>query len=119
MRAGEGEFAAGTAHVPEVDQEQAEMEADGLRMRKPANQGAEVRKRQGRPILVVEPDGRGGERLRVGRRESRGRLELTFGRDGPELLLKGCAAQKPGLNGARRLREARDKGRQVNVRDME
>ena len=30
MRAGESQLAAGTAHVPEVDQEEAEMEADGL-----------------------------------------------------------------------------------------
>ena len=91
------------------------MEADGLRVREPANQGAEVRERQGRPVLVVEPDGRGRERLGVGRRESRSRLELAFGRDGSKRLLKGCAAQKPGLNRARRLGEARDERREVRA----
>ena len=98
------------------------METDGLRVREAANQRAEVRERQGRPVLVVEPDGRGGERLGVGRRESRSRLELAFGRDGAQRLLKGCAAQKPGLNRARRLGEARDErrepGRGVRVTEI-
>jgi len=92
LRAGQGQLAAGTPDIPEIDQEEAEMETDGLGVREPANQGAEVRKRQGRPVLVVEPDGRGRERLGVGRRQSRSRLELAFGRDGSKRLLKGCTA---------------------------
>jgi len=111
LRAGEGQLAAGTAHVPEIDQEEAKMEADGLRVREPANQGAEPRKSKGRPVLVVEPDSRGGERLGVGRRQSCSRRELPFGRDGSKRLLKGCATQEPGLNRARRLGEARNERR--------
>jgi hypothetical protein len=65
--------------VAEVDQEQAEVETDGLGVRVAPGEGPEPGERGGRPLLVVQPDGSRGQRFGVGRCGSCGRGELSLG----------------------------------------
>src|SRR5689334_15765389 len=108
----EGELALRLGDVPEVDQEQAEVEADGLGVREAARERAEPGESPGRPFLVVEADGRGCERLRVVRRGGGGGGELALGRDRAQRLLEGRAAKQMALRNDACSGERRDEGRQ-------
>jgi hypothetical protein len=68
FRTGERQFATSTSHVAEVDEQEAEMEANRLGMRETTHERAELGERERRPVLVVEAHGRGGERFGVVRR---------------------------------------------------
>src|SRR5437764_3838463 len=110
FRAGLGQFLTGTSKVPEVDQKEAEMETDRLGLRKAPGERAELRERQRRPVLVVEPDRRRSEGFRVVRGQPRSRAELPFGGNRPQSLLVGGTAQQVRLDGTGRADEARDEG---------
>src|SRR5256885_13483768 len=88
FRAGHGQFVTGTGQVAEVDEEEAEMEPDGLGMRESPRKRPEPGESSGRTLLVVAADGRCGEGLGVVRRGPRGRDELSFGRDWAQRLLE-------------------------------
>src|SRR4051812_42379124 len=57
LRTGEGQLATRTRQVSEVDEQETEVEAHRLGVRKAAGEGAEPREGQRRPVLVVQPDG--------------------------------------------------------------
>src|SRR3954453_10904108 len=60
-----GELALRLTDVAEVDQEQSEVETDGLRVGEAAGQRAEPGERGGGALLVVAADSGGRERLRI------------------------------------------------------
>lgn len=69
------------------------MKADRLRVREALRQRPEPREGCGRPVLVVEADGGGGQRFGVIRRHARSGCELPLGGDGPQGLLERGALQ--------------------------
>ena len=110
FRAGLGQLLTGTSKVPEVNQQEPEVKANRLGAREAAGDRAELGERDRRAVLVVETDGSRGERLRVVRREPRGRPKLPFGGDRPQRLLVAGAAQEMCLRRAARADEARHEG---------
>src|SRR2546430_8376628 len=103
-----GQLSTGTIKVPKVDQKQAEMETDRLGAREAPRQRAEARERERRTVLVVEPDRRRRQGLRIVRRQPGGPAELTFPPDRPQRLLVGGAAQEVRLDRAGCTDETRD-----------
>src|SRR2546423_6856513 len=65
---GQDQFSTGTRQVPEVDQEEAQVEANRLGMRETGGQRAEPGECERGAILVVEPDCDRGEGLGIVRR---------------------------------------------------
>ena len=89
------------------------MESYRLGVRKPARQRAETREGRGRPVLVVEPDGRGSQRLGVVRGCLNRREKLALRGDRTQDLLVGRAPQQVRLDDRRDAREARHEGGQA------
>src|SRR5437763_7080715 len=92
------------------------MEANGLRVRKTADERPQPGERPSGGILVVEPDC--GRDLGVGvtRGEPRGRRELPLGRDGAAALLETDAPDEQPLSRRRHPPETRLKLRQPTGR---
>src|SRR5919201_3577392 len=116
LRFRQGQLAAGARDVAEVDQEQAEVEANRLGMREPARKRPEPGKGGGRALLAVQPDGRGGQRLGIVGGTARRGGERPFGRDGPQRLLVRRAAEEVDLSRRSRAGEAGREGRQAGRR---
>src|SRR5262249_61867709 len=64
----EGELAFRLGDVSKVNQEEPEVEPNGLGAGKAPRQGPEARKRRGGLVLVVQADRGGGQRFGVSRR---------------------------------------------------
>lgn len=119
---GQGELLPCLWKLPEVDQQQAEMEPHGLRVREAADERAEPGERESGTIFVVQPNGGGDPRIWVIGREARGRSELACRGDRPKSLLEGDPTREEELRARSRLREARDErreaGRRLGVKEI-
>src|SRR5438132_2183315 len=108
VRPGEGQLTPSTRHVSEVDQQEPEVKAHRLGLRKAASQRAQPREGRRRPVLVVEPDRRGSQGLWIVRSGLNRGEKLALRGDGAQGLLVGGAAQQVGLDDVRDAGEARD-----------
>src|SRR5262249_10434773 len=94
------------------DEKQAQLEADDRRAREDARERSELRERTRRSTLGEEADGRGSPRIRIVRRQPRGRRELALGRNAAPELPEERAVSELRLD----VRPPGGRGEQVELR---